>query len=88
MQKTSSATITDRVAKICWRLNPNWLKDFIDLDILEKRCKEVLSDDSIVATLDNKEKLAITQFLKEKHLLDKGKNPDAPFFTEELAKDN
>jgi len=88
LQKTSSATITDRVAKIRWKLNPNWLKDFIDLDILEKRCKEVLSDDSIVATLDNKEKLAITQFLKEKHLLDKGKNPDAPFFTEELAKDN
>jgi len=88
LQKTSSATITDRVAKIYWRLNPNWLKDFIDLDILEKRCNEVLSNESVVAILDDKQKLAIRQFLKEKHLLDKGKNPDGPFFTEELAKDN
>jgi len=80
LQKTSSATITDRVANIRWRLNPNWLKDFIDLDILEKRCNEVLSNESIVATLDDKQKLAIRQFLEEKHLLDKGKNPDDPFF--------
>jgi len=87
LQKTQSYTITDRVAKTHWRLNPNRLKDFIDLDILEKRCNEVLSNDSIVATLDNKEKLAIRQFLKEKHLLDKGKNPDDLFFTEELEKD-
>ena len=80
LQKTSPATITDRVAKIRWRLNPNWLKDFIDVDILEKRCNEVLSNDSIVATLDDKQKLAIRQFLEEKHLLDKGKNPDDPLF--------
>jgi len=88
LQKTQSYTITDRVAKTHWRLNPNRLKDFIDLDILEKRCNEVLSNDSIVATLDDKEKLAIRQFLKEKHLLDKGKNPDDLFFTEELEKDD
>ncbi|RLG22911.1 NTPase, partial [Methanosarcinales archaeon] len=80
LQKTSSETITDRVAQIHWRLNPNWLKDFIDVDILEKRCNEVLSNDSIVATLNDKQKLAIAQFLEEKHLLDKGKNPDDPFF--------
>ena len=80
LQKTSSATITDRVAKIRWRLNPNWLKDFIDVDILEKRCNEVLSNESVVATLDDKQKLAIRQFLEEKHLLDKGKNPDDPLF--------
>jgi len=80
LQKTSSATITDKVAKIRWRLNPNWLKDFIDVDILEKRCNEVLSNESVVAILDDKQKLAIRQFLEEKHLLDKGKNPDDPFF--------
>lgn len=82
LQKTSSITITDRVAKTRWRLNPNWLKDFIDVDTLEKRCNEVLSNDSTVAKLDDKQKLAIRQFLKEKHILDKGKNPDNPFFTE------
>ena len=88
LQKTSSQSITDRVAKIHWRLNPNWLKDFIDLGFLEKRCNEVLSNDLVVATLDDKQELAIRQFLKEKHLLDKGKNPDDPFFSEELGKDD
>jgi len=88
LQKTSSATITDKVAKIRWRLNPNWLKDFIDVDILEKRCNKVLSNTSVVATLDNKQNLAIRQFLKEKYLLNKGKNPDDPFFCEELEKND
>ena len=82
LQKTSSVAINDRVAKIRWRLNPNWLKDFIDVDMLEKRCNEVLSNNSIVSKLDKKEKLAIEQFLKEKHLMNKGKNPDDPFFLE------
>jgi len=88
LQKTSSVAINDRVAKIRWRLNPNQLKDFIELNILEKRCNEVLSNDSIMAKLNDKQKLAIAQFLKEKHLMDKGKNPDDPFFLEELEKDD
>ena len=79
LQKTSSETITDRVAKI---------QDFVDLDVLEKRCKEVLSNESVVTILDDEQKLAIKQFLGRKHLLDKGKNPDAPFFTEKLEKDD
>ena len=88
LQKTSSATITDRVSKIRWRLNPNWLKDFVDVNILEKRCNEVLSNDSLVATLDDKQRLAIKQLLKEKRLLVEGKNPDNTFFSEELEKEN
>ena len=88
LQKTSSATITDKVAKIRWRLNPNWLKDFIDLDILERRCKEVLSNELISTTLDDKQKLAIKQFLKEKQLLDEGKNLNDLFFKEKEEKEN
>ena len=88
LQKTISQTITDRVAKIHWRLNPNRLKDFIDINILEKRCNEVLSNHYIVNTLDDKQKLAIKQFLKEKHLLDEGKNPDDLSFIDYLEKDN
>ncbi len=80
LQKTRSAGITDRVAKINWKLNLNQLKDFIDVDTLEKRCNEVLSNEPVVTTLDDRQKLAIRQFLKEKHLLDKDKNPDDPFF--------
>ncbi len=82
LQKTRSVAINDRVAKIDWRLNPNKLKDLIDLDMLEIKCNEVLSNNSIATKLNVKEKLAVKQFLKEKHLMDKGKNPDDPFFLE------
>jgi len=58
-----------KVDEIHWELNLNWLKDFIDLDILEKRCNEILSNNLIVAKLKDKEKLAINQFLKKKHLI-------------------
>ena len=86
LQKTQSAGINDRVAKVHWRLNPNWLKEFVDLDFLEKRCKEILSNEEIVGKLNNIANLAIDQFLKEKYLLDEGKNPDDPFFSDELDK--
>ena len=84
LQKTRIAGLTDKVAKVHRRLNPNTLKDFIDLDILERRCNKILANESVLATLDDKQKLAIKQFLKEKHLLNEGKNPDNPFFSEEL----
>jgi len=86
LQKTQSVGMNDRVTRVHWRLNPNWLKEFVDLDFLEKRCKEILSNEEIVSKLDEIAKLAISQFLKEKHLLDEGKNPDSSLFTEELDK--
>ncbi len=86
LQKTRSAGMNDRVTRIRWRLNPNWLKEFVDLDFLEKRCKEILSNEEMVGKLDDIAKLAMNQFLKEKYLLDEGKNPDDPFFSDELDK--
>jgi len=84
LQKTRSAGMNDRVARIRWRLNPNWLKELVDLNLLEKRCVEILSNKEMVSKLDDIAKLAISRFLKEKYLLDEGKNPDDSFFTEEL----
>lgn len=76
LQKTSLEPVTVRVPKNLWKLDMSLLKDLIDLDVLEKRCKELLSNDSLVDRLDVKLKSAIEQFLEEKTLLNKGKNPN------------
>jgi predicted KAP-like P-loop ATPase len=74
LQKNTSWAINDKVYRIHWRLNPNSLKDYIDIDTLEKRCNYILSNDSIANNLDDRQKLAIKQFLKEKRILDDGKS--------------
>jgi len=66
LQKTVSWTETSRATNIYWQIDLNWLKDFINLDFLEKRCNEILSNDSIIGTLEDKQKLAIRLFLNEK----------------------
>ncbi len=80
LPKTSSMTRWERIL--------NQWKDYIDIDILEKRCNEVLSNNSAITTLDDKQKLAIRQFWEAKHLLDKGKNPDDPFSSDRLEKND
>ena len=79
LQKNTSWTITDKVCRVYWRLNPNSLKEYMDIDTLEKRCNYILSNDSIANNLDDRQKLALRQFLKEKQLLNNGKNSDDPF---------
>ena len=64
LQKNTSWTITDKVCRVYWRLNPNSLKEYMDIDTLEKRCNYILSNDSIANNLDDRQKLALRQFLK------------------------
>ncbi|MEQ6360495.1 P-loop NTPase fold protein [Thermoanaerobacter thermohydrosulfuricus] len=68
----------DRVGKTYSKLTINSLKDFVDLDFLEKRCAEILSSNTI--RLKDNEKFLLEQYLRMKRFLDEGKNPDDPLF--------
>ncbi|WP_081723087.1 KAP family NTPase [Thermoanaerobacter thermocopriae] len=72
----------DRVERTYWKLSINLLKDFVDLDLLEERCVKILSNSTI--KLKDEEKLLLEQFIKMKHLLDEGENPDDPLFDKGL----
>lgn len=57
------------MTKINWTLNLNWLKSFIDLDLVEEKCKKLLSNKTLFDKLNERQKLAIELFCK------KQKNP-------------
>lgn len=65
LQKKHSWTFSDRVTKINWILNLNWLKSFIDLDLVEEKCKKLLSNKTLFDKLNERQKLAIELFLQE-----------------------
>jgi len=65
LQKKHSWTFSDRVTKINWTLNLNWLKSFIDLDLVEEKCKKLLSNKTLFDKLNERQKLAIELFLQE-----------------------
>lgn len=75
LQTTYSQSISDVVSKSRRRLNPNWIKPFVDPEKIVRRLR-VLEK---TGNLEGDDKAAVGQFLIEYEMLQKGKNPDGAF---------
>jgi len=84
LSKSYSMGMGDRVPKEHWRLYPNMLELFIDIDKSYKRCKRILK--SQPEWLKNKNKIAVETFMKGYEIKLKGKDPSSSIEWEEFDK--
>jgi len=80
LQSTSSIGFGDAVGRKHDRLDPSWIKDYLDLDELVIRVRNL----SRSKALSDRQRRAINQFLKEYDFRKRGGNPDDPFAQEEI----
>jgi len=66
----------DRVAKVHYRLDPEWLRPFVDPALVVERCRKLLETRE---DLSPEQRLALSQLLKEHEDYQSGGNPNDPF---------
>jgi hypothetical protein len=71
----TSHSLTDRVGRTFYRLDPEWFRPFFDPSAIIDRCRILLNTGS---RLSDKEKLALEEFVHEYELREAGRNPDDP----------
>jgi predicted KAP-like P-loop ATPase len=76
LQSSSSVGFNDVVSRKHDRLDPEWIRPYINPDQVVLRCRTLTEDDSITP----RQKRALDQFLKEYDFRKKGGNPNDPFF--------
>ncbi|GIV03545.1 MAG: NTPase [Fimbriimonadales bacterium] len=79
LQHRKSFALGDPTVRIKPRLNPYWLKDYIDTKDVAQRLLEMDRNRLIPDTARE----AVFQYLKEYEMLEAGKDPDAPFAFDE-----
>ena len=72
VQHTRSQTMGDWAVRLQPRLNPNWLKSYLDTASCAERLVELAGKHAVPDEATE----AVTQFLKEFEMLKAGKNPD------------
>lgn len=75
-----SQTVGDYAVKVQPRLNPSWIEDYININEIAERLRELIKSDRI---MDKRQNEAATQFLREIELIAAGKNPDGPWAFED-----
>jgi predicted KAP-like P-loop ATPase len=75
LQTTASAGLDDAVVRRTDRLDPEWLRPYLDPKQIVERVKGLMQD----AKLTPHQNRALAQFLKEYHLRQRGGNPNDPF---------
>lgn len=71
----TSHSLTDRVGRTFYRLDPEWFRPFFDPSAIIDRCRSLLNTGS---RLSDREKLALEEFVREYELRESGRNPDDP----------
>lgn len=80
LASTSSLGLGDAVGRKSDRLDPNWLKPYIDVDELAARVRDLNKG----GVLSDRQRRAVNQFLKECEFRKQGGNPDDPFAQERM----
>jgi|SRR5579875_880149 len=81
LASTSSVGLGDAVGRKNDRLDPNWLKPYVDVDQLATRVKDLSKSDA----LSDRQRRGVNQFLKEYEFRKQGGNPDDPFAQGRIA---
>lgn len=81
LHSSSSFQLGDAVGRRRDRLDPNWLKPYLNVDEIATRV-QALSQDN---TLSDRQRRAAGQFLREYEFRQKGRNPDDPFAQDDLS---
>ena len=72
LQKTYSWSLSDRVEKREYRLDPKWLEPFVKSSQIIERVMSLIENPE----LTENQRLAIRQFIREYEMRQQGKNPD------------
>jgi predicted KAP-like P-loop ATPase len=78
---SSSFSFGDAVGRKHDRLDPNWLKAYLDADEIVSRVRNLSQSVSI----SDRQRRAVNQFLKEYDFRKRGGNPDDPFAQDHIA---
>ena len=81
LQSGSSISFGDAVGRKHERLDPDWLRGYVDPDQIIARVR-VLSGDS---SITSRQKRALDQFIKEYDFRKKGGNPNDPFSQDQIS---
>jgi predicted KAP-like P-loop ATPase len=81
LQSSSSISFGDAVGRKHERLDPDWLRGYVDPDQIIARVR-VLSGDS---SITSRQKRALDQFIKEYDFRKKGGNPNDPFSQDQIS---
>jgi predicted KAP-like P-loop ATPase len=80
LHSSSSLTFGDAVGRKRDRLDPNWLEAYLDVDQIVSRVRKLSED----VSLPDRQRRALSQFLKEYDFRKRGGNPDDPFSQDEI----
>lgn len=75
ISKTYSLSISDRVQRRGYRLDPQWFEPYIEPSQIINRVRSFAED----SRLTENQKIAAKQFIKEYEMRQEGKNPNSPF---------
>ena len=75
LSRGTSHSMTDRVGRTFYRLDPEWFTPFFDPSTIIDRCRSLLNGG---LRLSDKEKIALKEFVHEYELRQSGKNPEDP----------
>jgi predicted KAP-like P-loop ATPase len=81
LQSSSSQSFGDAVGRKFDRLDPEWIRPYIDPDQVFTRVRKLSKSNSITS----RQKRALDQFLKEYDFRKKGGNPNDPFSQEKIS---
>jgi predicted KAP-like P-loop ATPase len=70
---SKSQVLTDRVGKLDYRLDPEWLKPYVDPDTVIEHCRRILKSRT---DLSVRQKTALSEFVRAYDLRKAGKDPD------------
>jgi len=84
LSSASSLPVGDAVAKTSARLDPEWLRPYVDPEAIIDRVRGLVESSSISA----RQKLALAEFLKEYDFRKSGGDPNSPIGFAELTKDD
>lgn len=84
LSSASSLPLGDAVGKTHARLDPEWVRPFVDPDAIVDRVRRLVRSNSISA----RQKLALNQFLKEYDFRKAGGNPNSPMGFADLTEDD
>ncbi len=70
----------DYAVKVQPRLKPSWIEDYVNTSEVAERLRELIKNKRI---MDERQKEAANQFLREFDMIASGKNPDGPWAFED-----
>jgi predicted KAP-like P-loop ATPase len=81
LHTSSSFQFGDAVGRKRDRLDPNWLKPYLDVDQIASRIPKLSAN----ASLSDRQRRALSQFLREYEFRKQGGDPDDPFAQDQIS---